>query len=204
MFGHNYRNHVWRKDGEAYSLRNTVPTVKIGGGSIMIWGCFSTKGVRKISVIDGKMNAQKYKQILQENLMSSLVSLELLSDYIFQQGRDPKHTAKSTKKWLYENNVNVLPWPSQSSDLNQIGNLWRFSKIQIRKRATVNFNNLKTKCQEEWYKIPSNYCKKLIENDRKRLVAVEVNKGYSTKYQIKILSLFFYSTITFFFLICWF
>ena len=24
--GHNYRNHMWRKDGEAYSPKNTVPT----------------------------------------------------------------------------------------------------------------------------------------------------------------------------------
>ena len=72
-----------------------VQTVKFGSGSIMIWGCFSAKGVGKISVIDSKMNAQKYKQILQENLMSSVESLELASDYIFQQDND---TAKSTKK----------------------------------------------------------------------------------------------------------
>ena len=31
---------MWRKDGEAYSTKNTVPTVKFGGGSIMIWGMF--------------------------------------------------------------------------------------------------------------------------------------------------------------------
>ena len=62
LFGHNYQNHVWRKDGEAYSTKNTVPTVKYSGGSIMICGCFSAKGVGKISVIDSKMNAQKYKQ----------------------------------------------------------------------------------------------------------------------------------------------
>ena len=62
LFGHNYQNHVWRKDGEAYSAKNTVPTVKFGGGSIMIWGCFSLKGGGKISVTDGTMNAQKYKQ----------------------------------------------------------------------------------------------------------------------------------------------
>ena len=48
------------------------------------------------------MNAQKYKQILQENLMYSVESLELPSDYIFQQYNDPKHTANSTKKWLIE------------------------------------------------------------------------------------------------------
>ena len=54
------------KDGEAYSQKNMVPTVKFGGSSIMIWGCFSAKGVGKISVIDGKMNAQKYEEILEE------------------------------------------------------------------------------------------------------------------------------------------
>ena len=52
---------MWRKDGEAYSPKNTVPTVKFGSGSIMIWGYFSVKGVSKISVIGSKMNAQKYK-----------------------------------------------------------------------------------------------------------------------------------------------
>ena len=97
LFGHNYQNYVWRKDGEAYSPKNTVPTAKFGGGSIMIWGCFSAKGLGKISVIDGKMNAQKYKRISQENLMSSVESLRLPSDNIFQQD-NTKHTAKSTKK----------------------------------------------------------------------------------------------------------
>ena len=63
--------------------------------------------------------------------MSSVENLELPSDYIFQQDNDPKYTAKSTKKSLSENNVNVLQWSSQSPDLNPIGNLWRFLKIQI-------------------------------------------------------------------------
>ena len=89
LFGHNYQNHVRRKFGEAYSPKNTVPTVSFGGGSILICGCFSGKGVGKISEIDGKMNAQKCKQILKENLMSSVESLELPSDYIFQQDNDP-------------------------------------------------------------------------------------------------------------------
>ena len=111
--------------------------------------------------------------------MSSVENLELPFDYIFQQDKDPKYTAKSTKKWLSENNVNVLEWPNQFPDLNPIGNLWRFLKIQIRKRAPAKINNLKTMCQEECYKIPTNYCKKLNENYWKRFVAVEVNK-YNT------------------------
>ena len=190
LFGYNYRNHVLMKDGEVYSPKNTVPTVKFGRGSIMIWGYFSAKGVGKISVIDGKMNAKKYKQILQKILMFSAESLELLSDYIFQQDNDPKNTVKYPKKWLSENNVNVLQWPYHSLDLNSNGKLWRVLKIQIRKRAPVIINNLKTICQEQWYKIPTNYCKKIIRNSRKRLVAVEVNKWHSIKYQMKIICYF--------------
>ena len=106
----------------------------------MIWGYFSVKNVGKISVIDDKMNAQKYKKILQENLMSSVESLELPYDYIFQQDNDPRHTAKSTKKWLSENNINVLQWPSQSPDLNPIGNLCWFLKIQISKHLKSENN----------------------------------------------------------------
>ena len=66
LIGPNYRNHMWRTDGKAYSPKNTIPTVKFGGGNIMIWECFSAKDVAKISEINSKMNAQKYKQILQK------------------------------------------------------------------------------------------------------------------------------------------
>jgi hypothetical protein len=34
-FGLNAKCHVWRKPGK-------IPTVKHGGGSIMLWGCFSS------------------------------------------------------------------------------------------------------------------------------------------------------------------
>ena len=76
--------------------------------------------MRRASVIDSKMNAQKYKRILQENFISSVESLELPSDYIFQQDNYAKYTVKSTKKWLSGDNVNVFQWPSQSPDLNPI------------------------------------------------------------------------------------
>ena len=119
--------------------QRTLPTVKFSRGSIMIWGCFSVKGVGKISVIDGKINAPKYKQILQENLMSSVESLELPSDYIFQQDNDLKHTAKSTKKWLSENNVNVLQWPSPRIwiQFGTCGNFWKFKSEKEHQQTSI-------------------------------------------------------------------
>jgi hypothetical protein len=33
---------------------NLIPTVKYGGGSIMVWGCFAASGPGQLAITDGK------------------------------------------------------------------------------------------------------------------------------------------------------
>ena len=102
-FGKEYNEQMKRKLSCLVIIIEIMYLLTKEHGTIyQIWGYFSAKDVDKILVIDSKMNAQKYIQILQENLMSSVGSLELPSEYIFQQDKDPKYTAKSTKKLLSE------------------------------------------------------------------------------------------------------
>ena len=53
------------------------------------------------------MNAAKYREILEDNLILSARELRLGGRFIFQQDNDPKHTAKATQKWFKDNKVNV-------------------------------------------------------------------------------------------------
>ncbi|KAI3372165.1 hypothetical protein L3Q82_007018 [Scortum barcoo] len=172
LFGVNARRHVWRKPGTAHHQANTIPTVKHGGGSIMLWGCFSAAGTGRLVRIEGKMNAAMYRDILDENLLQSALDLRLGRRFIFQQDNDPKHTAKITKEWLQDNSVNVLEWPSQSPDLNPIEHLWRDLKMAVHRRFPSNLMELERCCKEEWAKLPKDRCAKLVASYSKRLEAV--------------------------------
>ena len=69
------------------------------------------------------MDSIKYQQILNENLTAPSSKLKMGCGWTFQQVNDPKHTSKSTQKWFTDRRIKVLPWPSQSPDLNPIENL---------------------------------------------------------------------------------
>jgi hypothetical protein len=57
LFGLNAKRHICRKPG-------TIPTVKHGGGSIMLSGCFSEAETGILPRIEGKINRVKYREIL--------------------------------------------------------------------------------------------------------------------------------------------
>ena len=89
----------------------------------MLWGCFVAGGTGALHKIDGIMRQEKYVHILKQHLKTSVRKLKLCRKWVFQMDIDPKHTSKVVVKWLKDNKVKVLDWPSQSPDFNPTENL---------------------------------------------------------------------------------
>ena len=59
-------------EGRVAHMIPRTPTVKYEGGSIMMWGCFSTDNSGASHTIKGNMNGAMYWEIPEENLISSV------------------------------------------------------------------------------------------------------------------------------------
>ena len=79
---------------------------------------------------------------------------------IFQQDNDPKHTSKKATQWFEDNNIQVLPWPAKSPDLNPIEHLWVHLKKKLREYPTLpkGAHDLWERVAEEWNKITPETC----------------------------------------------
>ena len=67
LFGHNDHYYVWRKKGEACNSKNPIPTVKHGGGRIMLGGVFAAGATGALHKIDGIMRQENYVDVLKQH-----------------------------------------------------------------------------------------------------------------------------------------
>ncbi len=179
LFGINSTRRVWRRRNAAYDPTNTIPTVKHGGGNIVLWGVFLLRGQDNCTASKGRWTGPC---TIRARALKPARTLKMGRGWVFQHDNDPKHMAKATKEWLKKKHIKVLEWPSQSPDLNPIENLWRELKVRVAKRQPQNLNDLERICKEEWDKIPPEMCANLVANYKKRLTSVIANKGFATKY----------------------
>lgn len=98
LFGGGRRRHyVRRMQGERMNSQCVVSTVKHGGGSIMVWGCFGNGQTGDLKKVEGILKKEGYHQILVKHAIPSGKRL-MGGKFAFQQDNDPKHTSILCKK----------------------------------------------------------------------------------------------------------
>ena len=177
---------VWKKQGaRQLTDRKIEGTVKFGGGSLMVWGCFTAKGVGYMTKIEGSLNAELYTKILDDEFLQTLEYYGYKKEeIIFQQDNDPKHTSRLAKKWFKENEVKVLEWPPQSPYLNPIEHLWVKLKRRLNsyEEEPKSIYELWERVQDTWNDIGAATCERLVGSMPSRVAAVLEAKGGYTKY----------------------
>jgi hypothetical protein len=69
-----------------FNEKYIVPTVKHGGGNVMLWGCFSHHGVGPSQFIDGNMD-------ILNRVMLPYAEWNMPLRFVFQHDNDPKHAS---------------------------------------------------------------------------------------------------------------
>ena len=178
---HDGRIRVYRRRNEHFSSSCVQEVDSFGGSSVMMWVAISNDRKTDLVHVPGNLTAVRHRnEILQPHLMHVIDRQREL----FQQDNARPHTARVTMNYLEQNNINVLPWPYKSPDLNPIEHLWDQLDKRVRQRQPPpqTLDQLRQMLQQEWRTIPRNNVRNLIESMPRRWRAVLAACGGHTRY----------------------
>ena len=101
------------------------------------------------------------------------------------------HVARICRQFLNRNNVNVLPWPAVSRDMNPIEHIWDYLGRKVRAKGNVyNLRDLENALIQEWNSIPNVVIRHYVRSMRGGLAACINSRGGHTRYGLQYTSKF--------------
>ena len=157
---------------------------RFGDGSVMARGGIMGRRKTNLIVVQGNLNDQGYiNQILQPE---AVPFLQRHGPTILMHDNARSHVARICRQFLNRNNVNVLPWPAVSSDMNPIEHIWDYLGRKVRARRNVhNLRDLENALIQEWNNIPNVVIRRYVRSMRGRLAACINSRGGHTRYRLQ-------------------
>uniref|UniRef100_A0A3B1IXD5 Transposase Tc1-like domain-containing protein n=1 Tax=Astyanax mexicanus TaxID=7994 RepID=A0A3B1IXD5_ASTMX len=183
VFGLQRRTFVRRRTNEKMLEECLTPSVKHGGGNVMVWGSFGAGKVGDLFRVKGILNKEGYHSILQRHAIPSGQRL-IGANFVLQQDSDPKHTSKVCPEIVLQElfTAEAGSWYSigngvASADLNPIELLWEQLDRMVRQKCPSNQSNLWELLLEAWGAISPAYLNKLTARMPKVCNAVIAANG---------------------------
>ena len=148
--------------------------------SVMVWGAFSLQEQLPLVRLEGKQTGEKYAELIENSFFYQVMS----EKYILVHDNAAFHTAQVVKNKIDELEIDVLPWPAYSPDLNPIKNLWGHivRSIYANGKTYDNVDALWEAIQECWENIPKKIIKSLVKSMPNRMINLLENGGKTLKY----------------------
>lgn len=182
---YNGQIRVYRPDNTRFEERYTSSLAfRSGRFSVNVWGWISVHGPGVCWRVEGRFNALNYINILENVMLPSTEQIYPNNTFIYQQDNCPVHTANRVTDWFLNHNVEVLPFPAFSPDINPIENVWGIIVKNIYKRnfRPQNSNELWEIIHDCWENLDPNIISTTIQSMPNRLTQIIEKDGYMTKY----------------------
>ena len=108
LFREDGKRWVWKRPDERYNIECLNPIVKSGQQGVIIWRCFIKNNLSPLVRLKGRVTAAIYVDVLENNLLFFIDSLDNQENYIFQEDNASIHTARVVKSWKQENEMDSL------------------------------------------------------------------------------------------------
>ena len=86
-----------------------------------------------LKVLEGRINTEKYLEVLDECLWPTVQRYFADGGYIFQEDNAPTHKANLVKRYFQEKNTIPILWSMYSPDSSPIDNCWSLVKMRLQK-----------------------------------------------------------------------
>jgi hypothetical protein len=132
MTGHAVRTLVRRPIGTAFEERFIVEKAQSGRRFVPVFGILCSVGIGPLVRIEGRFDAEKSIEILDETVLPFVEDNFLDGDFYYYHN-SPIHRANIVRQWFDHNlaEYQLIQTPAKSHDINPIENLWRRAKVIV-------------------------------------------------------------------------
>jgi len=119
-----------------------------------------------IAFVKGRQDSESYIWTLSEFLLS-FAHLHHGTEFLFQHDNTSSHSSRATTDFLLQHDVQVMPWPALSPDLNPIENAWAHLSRKVYDNGRRQFRTVKdleAQILASWEDMENEYFQTLVSS----------------------------------------